>query len=156
LKKLADELKGKGLRIGGFLSEVVLEGPNVVGYDLFDLRDEMYWPFIRKQGKEGWQRIGSYFFIPESLAHAKTQILQSKDRDILVVDEVGPLELREKGLWPAVRNVLSSPPRMIILVVRKSIMKDFLDLVKGQEIRIFDIQEEGTFSRMKEEIGKNL
>jgi hypothetical protein len=35
-------------------------------------------------------------------------------------------------------------------------MKDFLDLVKGQEIRIFDIQEEGTFSRMKEEIGKNL
>ena len=152
LKKLVDELKVNKLKINGFLSEAVLENKEIFGYDLYDMKNEQSIPFIRREGEEEWEKIGSYFFIPEALAHVKKMIFQSRGVDILVIDEIGPLELRGKGLWPALRKVFSSPPKGLILVVRKNILKDFLRLLRGREIRIFDIEEKNTYSQMKKAI----
>lgn len=156
LRKLVDELKVKKLKIDGFLSDVVLENKEILGYDLYDLKNEQYIPYIRRDGEEGWERIGSYFFIPEALAHAKALIFQSRGVDILVVDEIGPLELRGEGLWPALRQVFSSPPKGLILVVRKSILKDFLRLLRGREIRVFDVEEKDALPQMRKVILSNI
>lgn len=156
LKRLVDELKEKNLKIDGFLSGVVLKDQEqeILGYDLFDIKEESCLPFIRKEGEEAWERVGSYFFIPEALNHAKALILQSQEGDVLVVDEVGPLEMAGKGLWPAIEKALSSPPKVIIFVVRERILKDFLALVSRKEIEMFDIREKDAFSRMREALLK--
>lgn len=153
--KVVSELKKQNLKIDGFLSEVVLKNKKRVGYDLFDLRDERSFPFIRTKGEKGWEKIGSFFFIPQSLAKAKNIILRSKEVDVLVVDEVGPQELEGKGLWPALKQVIFLPEKRSLLVVRKNVLKDFLEIAKEREVKIFDVKRKEIFFQMIEQIKRN-
>lgn len=153
--KVVSELKEQNLKIDGFLSEVVLKNKKRVGYDLFDLREERSFPFIRTKGEKGWEKIGSFFFIPQSLAKAKNIILRSKEVDVLVVDEVGPQELEGKGLWPALKQVIFLPEKRSLLVVRKNVLKDFLEIAKEREVKIFDVKRKEIFFQMIEQIKRN-
>ena len=152
LKKVVRELKEKKYRIDGFLSETVWKKEEIVGYDLFDLKKERSIPFIRKTGEKEWQKIGSYFFIPQSLDEAEKIIVRGKEADILVVDEVGPLELSGKGFWPALKQVIFHPLNSYLLVVRINILKDFLAMLGKSKVKIFDIKNKDIFAQLIEEI----
>ncbi len=152
LKKVVRELKRQKYKVDGFLSEAVWTRGETVGYDLFDLKKERSIPLIRRTGEEEWQKIGSYFFIPQSLAEAEKIILRGKEADILVVDEVGPLELSGRGFWPALKQVVFQPLTSYILVIRKNIIKDFLAMLGKSEVKIFDIKNKEIFSRLIKEI----
>jgi nucleoside-triphosphatase THEP1 len=152
LKKVVRELKEQKYRIDGFLSEAVREKEETVGYDLFDLKKERTIPLIRRTGKKEWQKIGSYFFIPQGLEEAEKIILQGKEADILVVDEVGPLELSGRGYWPALKQVVFHPLNNFLLVMRINIVKDFLAMLGKSEVKIFDIKNKGIFAQLIEEI----
>lgn len=178
LMKVIQEFKKKKVRVSGFLSERVLKNGKCAGYDLFDLKEEKRTPFIRREGKKGWQRVGPYFFIPQGLLKAHKIILQSKKTELLVVDEVGPLELEGRGLWPALEQVIFEPFKKSLLVVRKNILKDFLKFLSKKRsyqkscrgkreakssflswpsdwLKIFDREDKESFSRLLEEIEKN-
>ena len=152
LKKIADTLKTNEYRVDGFLSESIWKRNEIIGYDLFDLKGEKSYPFIRREGNERWQRIGSFFFIPRGLAKAHKIILCSHDGDFLIIDEVGPLELKGEGLWPALKDIISNPMRKCLIVVRKSILKKFLDMLGKSEVKVFDIQERELYTRIMEAI----
>jgi nucleoside-triphosphatase THEP1 len=152
LKKLVRELREKKYRLEGFLSEAVWKKEETVGYDLFDLKRERSRPFIRKTGEKEWQKIGSYFFIPQGLAEAEKIILQGKEADILVVDEVGPLELSGKGFWPALKQVVFQPLTSFLFVMRINILEGFLAMLGRGEVKIFNIKNKEVFHRLIEEI----
>lgn len=152
LRRMIEELRKESIRIDGYLSEVVLENQEISGYDLLDLREEKLTPFIRREGEENWERVGSYSLIPQGLSRAKGIILRGTKADILVVDEVGPLELAGKGIWPALEKVLFLPKPDSILVVRKSILEDFLESIESHEVRIFDTDDTEFSERMIQEV----
>ena len=152
LKKVVRELKEKKYRIDGFLSEAVWMREEIFGYDLFDLKKERSIPLIRRTGEKEWQKIGSYFFIPQSLAEAEKIILRGKEADILVVDEVGPLELSGRGFWPALMQVVFQPLNSYILVIRKNIIKDFLAMLGKSDVKIYDIKNKDILAQLIEEI----
>jgi len=154
LKKLSFELKKQKVRIDGFLSEVVLKNHKVIGYDLFNLKEEKSIPFIRRTGKEEWEKVGSYFFVPESQTEANRIILGGRDTDIFFVDEIGPLELAGKGFWPALRQVIFKPLTKYLLVVRINILEDFLEVLNQSNIIVFDIKNSEIFPQMIKEIKK--
>ncbi len=154
LREVVQEMKRENLNVHGFLSEVILKNEKVIGYDLFDLKEEKAIPFIRKGGEKEWQKIGSFYFIPQSLAEASKIILRSHGADLLVVDEVGPLEMGGKGLWPALEQVIFQPRAKYLLVARTSVLEDFLKFLGKSKVSIFDIREKDVLSRMLEEIKK--
>lgn len=156
LKKIVYELKEEKFNIDGFLSEAILKNKETVGYDLFDLKKEKSIPFIRRKGEKDWQRMGLYFFIPQGLAEAKEIILRSKDADISVVDEVGPLELSGKGFWPALEQIILKPLTSCLLVVRINILEDFLAMMGKKEVKIFDIKNKEIFPHVVEEIKRAI
>ncbi len=152
LKRIVLELKRQGYRLEGFLSEAVWKKEETAGYDLFNLKKERSIPLIRRTGEKEWQKIGSYFFIPQSLAEAEKIILRGKEADILVVDEVGPLESSGRGFWPALKQVAFQPLTSYILVIRKNIIKDFLAMLGKSEVKIFDIKDKDILAQLIEEI----
>ncbi len=143
LKKITLELKHQRFKVDGFLSESLWDNQKIIGYDLLDLREDKSCPFIRKAGEKDWDRIGSFYFIPETLDLAKHIIKRAKKMDICVVDEVGPLELSGKGLWPALKEALSKSQPQYLLVVRITILKKFLSKIKREDVRVFDMEEKG-------------
>jgi iron complex transport system ATP-binding protein len=149
LKTVTNLLKSQNIKVGGFLSLYTEEKDRFVGYDLFDLNEETRIPFIRKEGQKSWQRIGSYFFIPESLDHAQNIIRQSTKEDICVVDEVGPLELEGKGLWPALRDIIALSSPEYILVIREPILDLWPKNLEGASpIKVFNISEKELPTKM--------
>ncbi len=149
-------LREKKIRIDGYLSAAAWEKEKFIGYDLVDLKENHVFPFIRKQGREEWEKIGSFFFLPETLGLAKKIIHRSKKQDLCLVDEVGPLELKGKGVWPALEDVLMIPEQNLLLVVRESILKDFIRKMQRDDFVVYDIEQNKTPLRMVESLVQNL
>ena len=142
LKKALSEIKRENSEITGFLSESVRDNETIGGYDLYDIREDRSFPFIRRTGEETWEQIGPFFFIPETLALAKQIILSSGDKDLCIVDEVGPLEAQGKGFWPALEKAVIYPTTNFLLVIRESILEKIIKKLDRAEVLVFDIRDQ--------------
>jgi nucleoside-triphosphatase THEP1 len=149
-------LREKNLGIDGYLSESIWKNQELIGYDLVDLKDRRRHPFIRKQGQEEWQRIGPFFFLPGTLEAAKKIIRRSKKADLCIVDEVGPLELKGFGVWPALKGVLIIPELNALLVVRDSILKNFISIIQANDFVVYDIEQTKTRNRLTESLYRDI
>lgn len=141
--------------VAGFLSPAVYEGGRLIGYDLCVLGRDKNVPYLRKQGEPGWERVGPYFFIPEALQAARRMILESRPGDLMVVDEVGPLELAGGGLWSSLEPVLRSGARRCLLAVRASCLEPFLAKLSGQPHKIFSVEEPAARASLLYEISRD-
>jgi len=121
----------------GYLSLRVLGERETEGYDLFDLRDESVRPFLRRDGDPSWPRVGPYYLDPEALSLAERIILESPQDSLLIVDEIGPLELSGSGVWPALAGVLRGGERDIVLVVREGLLETIQNRLDGQPAIIY-------------------
>lgn len=154
LRRAVEELRKQNFNLDGFLSDAVVHAKKKIGYNLLDLKMNRSIPFIRKSGHKDWQKVGPYFFIPEGLAWANQVIRRSSEAEILIVDEIGPLELSGKGLWPVLEKVLSQRVQKFFFVLRRNIVEDFLDMAALTETKVFDIKEKKVLSLMLQEIMK--
>ncbi len=140
LKTTIPFIKKQGFQIEGYLSEAVWENQKCAGYNLFDLKHCKSHTFLRKNGKKAWERTGPFYFLPETLAIAQNIINQSRNADLCVVDELGPLELSGKGIWPVLEEILFFLKPHFILVVRDGILKNFMEKIRTCEFRIFSVE----------------
>jgi nucleoside-triphosphatase len=131
----------RGLLCGGFLSLAVTDGNGAKGYDFLEIKGGRRLPYLRREGAPDAERTGPFFFVPETLELARTIIRETDACELLVVDEVGPLELRGGGLWPALREILAAPARRSLLVVREEILEDFVAAVGPGAPLIFDVRD---------------
>lgn len=141
LKKIVAELKLRGVPVDGFLSDRITDGEETIGYDLFDLKKRTRIPFLRRNGRAGWQKVGPFFVLPAGLAEAEKIISRSSTDELLVIDEAGPLELEGKGCWPVLSQRLPEISRRFFLVIRKSILEDYLKILGPAGAEIFEARE---------------
>jgi len=121
----------------GYLSLRVLNENITEGYDLLDLRDESVRPFLRREGEESWPRVGPYFLVPETLALAERIIRESPQDGLLVVDEIGPLEMSGGGVWPVLETVMNGSGRDIVLVLREPLLEALQSKLDGMSIAVY-------------------
>ncbi len=156
LKQFVQELRAQSLRHHGFLSEAVMEGGRTVGYNLYDLESRSSAPFLRDKGEDGWERTGPFFFIPSGLARAREIIARRETDSLLIVDEVGPVELLGRGIWPALEQVLFSSGPISLLVIRKSILEDFFNILPRERVRVFELSSADIARRLLDEITRAM
>jgi nucleoside-triphosphatase THEP1 len=104
-----------------------------------DVRTGRSYPFLRTEGEAGWQKVGPYFFLPGGLEAATAAIRGHKPGEMLIVDEVGPMELSGGGVWPALKEDIAKPSFNGLLVVRKPLVNDLRGILKNQQVEVFDI-----------------
>lgn len=114
-----------GLSVGGVLSPEILKHGRRVGFSAIDLLTSEETPFARLSRHEacnGGERAGDYTISRDGILFACGAIKRAIDSkcDLVVIDEVGILELRGKGLMPAVELALASAVN-VLLVVRSSL-----------------------------------
>jgi len=145
LRGLLPDLKALRLPVSGYLSLLVMNEGENVGYDLFDIRRGESIPFLRTEGGAGWQRVGPYFLLPRGLEVAAAAILGLKPGEILILDEVGPMELAGRGVWPALSEALSRSSLDCLLVVRKPLLDDFRNRLGKTPVEVFDIERKDVY-----------
>ncbi len=141
--------------VSGYISPAVYESGRLIGYDLSILGREKPLPFLRKHGPPRRERIGPYSFLPEALREARRTIRESRPGDLLVVDEVGPLELAGGGVWAPLQEVLASPARRCLLVVRAACLETLRERLGGHTSKVFPVEEPTARASLLFEIGRS-
>ncbi len=141
--------KEAGRPVVGFLSRAVESGRGTE-YELLDIAGGRAMPFLTRADVPGAERVGRYSFIPSALDAARTIIASSVPGQILVVDEVGPRELRGGGVWPAVGAVLAEAGRTVLVTVRETILRDFLLRIGPRPTVTADVRDPLALARLEE------
>jgi len=148
LKRIVGEAGQRFIRVDGYLSPVVWEKGEPAGYDLVTLPEERAFPFIRMEGQPGCERVGPFYLIPETLDLAQGIIRAGALKPLVVVDEVGPLELEGRGVWPALVDVFRRPPRKLVLTVRESLLEAFLAKISFGSPDVFRVDDRSAVLRI--------
>jgi nucleoside-triphosphatase len=117
LMKIVESLKAGGYSVGGMVSREVRVGTDRVGFEILDL----------KTGRKGWLArvgqnqgpcVGRYQVNLEEIRSigAKAIATAVTDSDIIVIDEIGPMELHSSEFKEAVKRAAESP-KLIVGVV---------------------------------------
>jgi len=108
VEELVDALKKKGLSIAGFLSTGTFRDGKRDSFTLKDLTSGMEIPLAASDFREGWIRYSRFYFNPSALERG-TEMVQAglkNHPDLIVIDEVGPMELEGKG-WNGLLRTLA-------------------------------------------------
>ena len=139
----------RGLVCRGFFSPAAADAGGGRGYDLVEIGTGLRRPYLRREGEPGAERIGAYVFVPETLDRARSIIRDAGPSGVLVVDEVGPLELRGGGLWPALRDAFRRPDGTMLLVAREEILAELAVALAPIVPAVFDVRDPALRERLE-------
>ncbi len=112
---IAAELEKRGIEVGGVISPRVIRDHKTVGYTVRDLSTGEERPFARLEPPG--VPVGRFFISVDGLEFARTAITRAaQSTRVVFVDEVGRLELDDKGLADAVRKILRGKALPVLLV----------------------------------------
>ncbi len=119
-------LRVAGHRVGGILAPGAWRDGARFSFDVIDLATGERRPLACREPRDGWRAEGAFWVDPAGLAlgHAA---LGADQADVIVVDEVGPWELRGAG-WSRELDALLGRAIPLLLVVRR----DCLDAVASR------------------------
>jgi nucleoside-triphosphatase THEP1 len=121
-------LREKGVNVMGFLCPGSFSGGKRSAFSLVDLETGRQVPMGDVNGQKGWVKFRRFFFNPEAFIQGKLWIngCFKKDPDLLVIDEVGPMEL-EGGGWSDTLDALAQNSSVAQLwIVRQEIVQEVL------------------------------
>ncbi|MEI7829409.1 MAG: nucleoside-triphosphatase [Prolixibacteraceae bacterium] len=144
-RELSLSLHEKGVRLGGFLSVGIDEGSRRLGFQLVELGTSKSIVLCQTAHTEGWPSTGRYFFNPEAIESGKRILDPSSllGKDLVVIDEIGPLELKDQGWATAIEELCSNFPIPQIWVVRKSLVSQVIKKWRIGDVYIFDLTDDG-------------
>lgn len=140
LRRALARWQERGRQVSGYLSIAVSRNSGTE-YDLLDLRDGRMRPFLTRKPLPGAERSGPFYFVPEALEQARAVIAAARPEELLVVDEVGPLELAGGGVWRTLEEVISRPGLRVLLVVREDILDEVVARLGQAGVMTLDIKD---------------
>jgi nucleoside-triphosphatase THEP1 len=140
LVKLTGLLKEKGIITGGILALRIINDDVTMGYDVSDIRSGARTPFLRQTGTEimGVERFtmiskgynaGQNALDPMTISECK----------VVIVDEAGPLELRDQGWSNRIKELMQETGKTLIITVRNGLVKDVTEKFGITDAQIIDV-----------------
>lgn len=122
-RQLVEKMISHGVNISGFFSLAVYENNEKTGFDLEDIVSRQRLILARRQPAEGWIRQGHYFFDPRVFENESERLWNqtSQATDLLLIDEVGPLELSDSGWNDLIEIYCRENSVPMIWIVRKNL-----------------------------------
>ena len=123
-KKLNGIFRKNNIKAGGIFSERVMTNSQTTGYDLVNIETGEKEVFLRHYEECGSERIGKFTICPKGLAfgNAILKSLVLSINTIVIIDEIGLLEVRNKGWSDCFNDLLENSRNHIILIVRDTFL----------------------------------
>jgi len=100
-RRLAELMRARGVSVGGIVAPAVYQAGRCVGYDVTDLITGRATRLATVDGP-GAERVGRFHFLAEGLTLGRAALERAVKlpHRLVIVDEVGPLELTGRGWAP--------------------------------------------------------
>jgi len=125
LKRLLQDFALRGRDIAGVVSPAVFQEQQKIGIDLLDPRTRVQKRLADLRSVEETASVTQHWnFLPESMDWGNQLLAAAVPCDLLIVDELGPLELKMGQGWQqGITAVSSGQYRLCLLVIRPSLLK---------------------------------
>jgi nucleoside-triphosphatase len=112
--KICELLEGRGLKLGGIISREIRSGAARVGFSLEDLMTHRTGTLAHVDQKDG-PRVGKYRVDMNDIQYVGVTAINRAvgEADVIVVDELGPMELHSMPFTLAVESALASSKRFV-------------------------------------------
>ncbi len=128
IQNIVETLKNQNISIGGILSPRILENGITAGYDVVDIMTNDRAAFLRKTDDEKSPEIGSYSILSEGIQTGRKALKKSlNNNQVVVIDEVGRLELNNKGWAEDIKSLLNGSNCNLVLSVRERFIEEVVE-----------------------------
>jgi nucleoside-triphosphatase THEP1 len=141
-RKVAQKAAGMGLFAGGILTPPIFDGGKKTGFYAEDLQTGERWVLGTRNFGSGIQGpvYGIYRFSIEGFKKAygvlKSAVVSRCD--LIVLDEIGPLEIvHKRGFWRILEPLFDQKNAYLLLVVRPSLMEEVTRMLAGRKTEVF-------------------
>jgi nucleoside-triphosphatase THEP1 len=142
--RLAELLQDSGVPVAGFAQLGVFENGGKVGFRLRDLKSGAEAGLARLAGRKAGEFGTRFAFSAEGFALGRTALERAVPGGVVIVDELGPVELRGGGHMPAVVKTMSVPGlAAAAVVVRRSLVPSLLASLDATDAVVIDIENLG-------------
>jgi nucleoside-triphosphatase len=117
LMRLAWVLKERGVKAGGIVSRELRTNNIRIGFEFIDLGTDDKSVLASLTGRG--PKVGKYFVNLEVAAERLKDAV--KNSDIIICDEIGPMELKSKEFIDSVKDLLNVDKKVIVVVHQKLI-----------------------------------
>jgi nucleoside-triphosphatase len=153
LRRLLTYLGSEGVAVAGFFGQRIFIDEELTGYDLIDAATLHRHPFLRKgEAAAGEDAVGPFRVDAAGQAAAHGILRDSAPAALLVVDELGPLELQGRGHWPVLAPLLDDPARHFLVVIRDAYLEEFGRIFNGRPQKVFSVKDRINLSAVVQEI----
>ena len=142
-QKIVADLLEQKIRIAGFFSVGINENGIRTGFNLVDIGSSRQIELCSDKKNEKRLKLGRYYFNSDAITLGN-EILNSNnlsDKQLIVIDEVGHLELNGKGWSNSIENITRSNTVPQLWIVRKSLVQKCSRRWNIGNAYIFDITE---------------
>jgi nucleoside-triphosphatase THEP1 len=140
IRSLAAALQERGFPVAGFVQIPVWAEGDKGGYLVHDVASGAERTLAVKVGDERGEHGTPFRFEPAGFAFARAALERAAAGSVLILDELGPVELRGGGHMPAVRRALARPGlAAVVATVRPALIPSFLSQLTIPSAVIVDI-----------------
>jgi nucleoside-triphosphatase THEP1 len=141
IRNLAGVFRENSIESGGVLSERVMNDGHVTGYDLVNIKTGQREVLLRENGECGTASIGRYSICLTAVETGNNILISLvHDNDtIVVIDEVGLLELRGEGWAESLDKLFKTNRNHLILAVRNTFLERVIERWDLNDPVIFDV-----------------
>ncbi len=126
ISKLIEKFQEKQIAVGGILSLRIMQNGETMGYNLVDVSDGRRCEFLRLiKGHQG-EMIGRFAILPQGLNFGEEalSVVKNINNKLVIIDEIGKLELSGHGWANQLRQLLESPDSNLLLSVRDTFVEE--------------------------------
>ena len=143
VQKIATNLLEQKIRVRGFLSIGINDNGKRTGFNLYDIETSEQVELCSDKKDETRLKFGKYFFNQAAISKGREilEIDNLSDKQLIVIDEIGPLELTNQGWSNSIEDITRSLEVPQLWVVRKGIINNIVRKWNIGNAYIFDITE---------------
>jgi nucleoside-triphosphatase THEP1 len=143
VRKLAADLKNRNIVTDGIITERITENNITTGYDLVHIGTGDRMKFLRQSEECGTEVIGRFKICPEGIDAGRKILggLEAGEGILIIIDEVGLLELEGRGWSDNITRILSSGRCQLLMTVRTSFIDDIRAKWSIMNCRVFNAKE---------------
>ena len=139
LKETIRNLKEVDVKVEGIMAEGIDLHGERTGFNLINVSTEKSKVLCRTSGDSEWIKTGKFYFNPEGLEFGRTILKKLSADSVVVIDEIGPLEMRGEGWTESIESILKSFDNTMIWVVRRSLTESVIKKFDVRNVSILDI-----------------
>jgi nucleoside-triphosphatase THEP1 len=143
VREIIKMFQQENIPVSGVLSPRVVENDETIGYDVVDIKNEKREVFLRRTGGKDLERIGRYYIFPAGLQQGRDalSLANTIDSKMVVIDEVGKLELEDRGWAGCLQSLIDASRHHILLTVRDKFVEEVVQKWDARPFHLYDIAE---------------